>query len=202
MERKLVVFESYLRQLFEVCKTCYSPCKASIKSNGTLTSVYTSCPAGHMNRWDSQPYINGRGAGNLLLTSMVLFTGASPTKTLRLFRMMNIQVFSVKTYFNYQRAILVPAYCFLQVWTDEQKLLLDELSDQPPDLAGDGRCDSPAFSDKYLTYSLHVPCVNKIVHFEQVQVGECEAVRCSGHMEKASCAPWPSQGTKGSRCGP
>lgn len=109
MERKFVVFESYLRQLFEVCKTCYSPCKASIKFNGTLISVYTSCPAGHMNRWDSQPYINGRGAGNLLLTSMVLFTGASPTKTLRLFRMMNIQVFSVKTYFNYQREILVPA---------------------------------------------------------------------------------------------
>lgn len=109
MERKFVVFESYLLQLFEVCKSCYSPCKASIKSNGTLISVYTSCPAGHTNRWDSQPYINGRGAGNLLLTSMVLFTGASPTKTLRLFRMMNIQVFSVKTYFNYQRAILVPA---------------------------------------------------------------------------------------------
>ncbi|CAN7940051.1 unnamed protein product [Ixodes pacificus] len=68
--------------------------------------------------------------------------------------MMNIQVFSVKTYFNYQRAILVPAV--EEVWTDEQKLLLDELSDQPLDLAGDGRCDSPGFSAKYLTYLCRV----------------------------------------------
>lgn len=104
-----MVFESCLEQLFSVCKTCYSPCDVSMKGVGTLLVVRTSCPAGHTNRWDSQPYINGRGAGNLLLTSLVLFTGASPTRTLRLFQLMNIQVFSKKTYFNYQRAILVPA---------------------------------------------------------------------------------------------
>ncbi|EEC11503.1 conserved hypothetical protein [Ixodes scapularis] len=170
MERKFAVFKSCLRQLFEVCKTCYSTCNASIKSNGTVIFLYTSCPAGHINRWDSQPYINGFGAENLLLTSLVLFTGASPTKTLRLFRMINIQVFSMKTYFNYQGAILVPAV--EELWTDEQKLLLDELSDQPLDLAGDGRCDSPDFSAKYMAYSLHVPRVNKILHFEPVQVVE------------------------------
>lgn len=49
---------------------------------------------------------------------------------------------------------------------------MEELRDQPLDLAGDGRCDSPGFSAKYLTYSLHVPSVNKILHFEQIQVGE------------------------------
>lgn len=59
-----------------------------------------------------------------------------------------------------------------QVWTDEQGKLLDELRDQPLDLAGDGRCDSPGFCAKYLTYSLFVGHVNKILHFEQVQVGE------------------------------
>ncbi|XP_042149475.1 uncharacterized protein LOC120848823 [Ixodes scapularis] len=195
-ERKFLVFESCLEQLFSVCKTCYSPCDVSMKGVGTLLVVRTSCPAGHTNRWDSQPYINGKGAGNLLLTSLVLFTGASPTRTLRLFQLMNIQVFSKKTYFNYQRAILVPAV--EEVWRDEQEKLMEELRDQPLDLAGDGRCDSPGFSAKYLTYSLHVPSVNKILHFEQIQVGEklknylrhftetlqCEAVRCSGHMEK------------------
>ncbi|CAN7984474.1 unnamed protein product, partial [Ixodes hexagonus] len=141
-----------------------------MKGVGTLLVVRTSCPAGHMNRWESQPYINGRGAGNLLLSSLVLFTGASPTRTLRLFQLMNIQVFSKKTYFNYQQAILVPAV--EEVWRDEQEKLIEELRDQPLDLAGDGRCDSPGFSAKYLTYSLHVPCVNKILHFEQIQVGE------------------------------
>ncbi|CAN7945635.1 unnamed protein product, partial [Ixodes hexagonus] len=181
-ERKFLVFESCLQELLAVCRTCYSPCDVSMKGVGTLLVVRTSCPAGHMNRWESQPYINGRGAGNLLLSSLVLFTGASPTRTLRLFQLMNIQVFSKKTYFNYQRAILVPAV--EEVWRDEQEKLIEELRVQPLYLAGDGRCDSPGFSAKYLTYSLHVPCVNKILYFEQIQVGECEAVRCSGHMEK------------------
>ncbi|XP_040076759.1 uncharacterized protein LOC115331657 [Ixodes scapularis] len=181
-ERKFLVFESCPEQLLSVCKTCYSPCDVSTKGVGTLLVVRTSCPAGHTNRWDSQPHINGRGKGNLLLISLLLFTGASPTRTLRLFQLMNIQVFSKKTYFNYQRAILVRAV--EEVWRDEQEKLMEELRDQPLDLAGDGRCDSPGFSAKYLTYSLHVPSVNKILHFEQIQVGECEVVRCSGHMEK------------------
>lgn len=55
---------------------------------------------------------------------------------------------------------------------DEQGKLLEELHDQPLDLAGDGRCDSPGYCAKYLTYSLHIPGVNIILHFEQVQVGE------------------------------
>lgn len=58
------------------------------------------------------------------------------------------------------------------MWEEEQEKLLGELRDQPLDLAGDGRCDSPGYSAKYLTYSLHAPHVNKIVHLEQVQVGE------------------------------
>lgn len=108
-ERKFLVFESSLRQLFAVCQTCYSPCSVSLSTIGTLLTVHTSCPAGHKNRWDSQPYINGRPLGNLLITSFVLFTGASPTITLRLLRLMNIVVISMKTYTNYQRAILIPA---------------------------------------------------------------------------------------------
>nr|XP_037268575.1 uncharacterized protein LOC119159852 [Rhipicephalus microplus] len=35
-----------------------------------------------------------------------------------------------------------------------------------------------------MTYSLHVTQVNKILHFEQVQVGECADVKSSTSMEK------------------
>ncbi|KAG0435392.1 hypothetical protein HPB47_018516 [Ixodes persulcatus] len=181
-ERKFLVFGSCLRELFAVCQTCYRPCSVFMRATGTLLTVRTSCPAGHSHRWESQPSINGRALGNLLISALVLFTGASPTNTLRLLRLMNVQVICSKTFFNYQRAILVPAV--EQVWMDEQGKLLEELHDQPLDLAGDGRCDSPGYCAKYLTYSLHVPGVNKILHFEQVQVGESEAVRSSGLMEK------------------
>ncbi|KAM7291272.1 uncharacterized protein ISCGN_027845 [Ixodes scapularis] len=181
-ERKFIVFESRLRQLFKVCKTCYRPCKVSTSTNTTLLTVHTLCPAGHSHRWDSMPSIKGRALGTLLLSGAILFTGSSPTKTLRLFELINLQGMCEKTYFNYQRTILRQA--IEQVWTDEQGKLLDELRDQPLDLAGDGRCDSPGFCAKYLTYSLFVGHVNKILHFEQVQVGECETVRNSGQMEK------------------
>ncbi|CAN7988710.1 unnamed protein product, partial [Ixodes hexagonus] len=154
-ERKFIVFESRLRQLFRVCQTCYSPCKVSTSTNTTLLTVHTLCPAGHSHRWDSMPSIKGRAVGTLLLSGAILFTGSSPTKTLRLFKLINIHGMCEKTYFNYQRTILLQA--IEQVWTDEQGKLMDELHDQPLDLAGDGRCDSPGFCAKYLTYSL--PCM-------------------------------------------
>lgn len=49
---------------------------------------------------------------------------------------------------------------------------MEQLKDSPVDLSGDGRCDSPGFSAKYLTYSVYAPQINKILHCEQVQVGE------------------------------
>lgn len=60
---------------------------------------------------------------------------------------------------------------FAQVWSQQEEQLFTELQGRDIDLAGDGRCDSPGFSAKYLTYSIHVAQLNKIVHFEQVQVG-------------------------------
>ncbi|CAN7976035.1 unnamed protein product [Ixodes persulcatus] len=158
-ERKFIVFESRLRQLFIVCKTCYSPCKVSTSTNLTLLTAHTLCPFGHSHRWDSIPSIKGRALGTLLLSGAMLFTGSSPTKTLRLFELIKLQGMCEKTHFNYQRTILRQA--IEQVWTEEQGKLLDELRDQPLDLAGDGRCDSPGFSAKYLTYSLFVGHVKR-----------------------------------------
>lgn len=46
------------------------------------------------------------------------------------------------------------------------------------DLAGNGRCDSPGHSAKYCTYSLLCIQINRILHYEQIRVGE---VRAHGH---------------------
>lgn len=50
--------------------------------------------------------------------------------------------------------------------------LLEGLQAKTIDLAGDGRCDSPGFSAKYCTYSFHEASTKKVIHIEQVQVGE------------------------------
>lgn len=63
-------------------------------------------------------------------------------------------------------------HCFFaQVWSQQEELFV-ELQGRDADLAWDGRCDSPGFSAKYLTYSIQVAQLNKIVPFGQVQVGE------------------------------
>ncbi|CAN7946558.1 unnamed protein product [Ixodes pacificus] len=95
---------------------------------------------------------------------------------------MNVQVMTLRMYVNYQSAFLNPT--LEKVRTQHQDELLEQLKDSLVDLSGDGRCDSPGFSAKYLTYSIYAPQINKILHCHQVQVGECEEVRASVQMEK------------------
>ncbi|KAL1472769.1 hypothetical protein MTO96_022785 [Rhipicephalus appendiculatus] len=99
-----------------------------------------------------------------------------------MFGHINLQVFTPRTFFNYQRAYLLPAID--KIWQQQQDELFRQLRGCSVDLAGDGRCDSPGFSAKFMTYSLHVAQVNKILHFEQVQIGECADVKSSTSMEK------------------
>ncbi|KAK8781342.1 hypothetical protein V5799_017318 [Amblyomma americanum] len=80
------------------------------------------------------------------------------------------------------RCYLLPAID--KIWQQQQEELFRQLEGCTVDLAGDGRCDSPGFCAKFLTYSLHVAQLNKILHFEQVQVGECADVQSSTSMEK------------------
>ncbi|KAM7303197.1 uncharacterized protein ISCGN_013178 [Ixodes scapularis] len=181
-EKKYVVFESCLLELFTICRTCLMKCEPSLTVKGTLVKVETICKDSHYHTWSSQPVIKGKAAGSLLLSSAIFFSGASPTATLRVLQLMNVQVMTLRMYFNYQSAFLIPTV--EKVWTKHQDELLEQLKDSPVDLSGDGRCDSPGFSAKYLTYSVYAPQINKILHCEQVQVGECEEVRASVQMEK------------------
>lgn len=60
----------------------------------------------------------------------------------------------------------------LQLFQEQQAVLAIEIRQQPLDLAGDGRCDSPGYCAKYLTYSMLDVQVGKIVCSEQVVVKE------------------------------
>ncbi|XP_075744389.1 uncharacterized protein LOC142803181 [Rhipicephalus microplus] len=181
-ERKFIVFESSLKELLSTCRKCFAACKTASSVYGTLLQVQTVCTNNHVLSWKSQPLINGKPAGNVLMSAGILFSGTSHITVLRMFEHINLQVFMPRTFFNYQRAYLLPAID--KIWHQQQNKLFRQLHGCSVDLAGDGRCDSPGFSAKFMTYSLHVTQVNKILHFEQVQVGECADVKSSTSMEK------------------
>ncbi|XP_064471007.1 uncharacterized protein LOC135385556 [Ornithodoros turicata] len=182
-QKKYIVFEAPLLELFEKCRTCGAACKVGTEVRGTLLTVKAECPSEHTLSWKSQPEVNRMAAGNILLSGAILFSGASATKVLRLLESINVQVISKVAYNTYQRGCLLPAVT--QVSTTERECLLSSLQDRNVDLLGDGRCDSPGHSAKYLTYSFMDAASQKIINSVQIQVGESEDIRSSSHMEKA-----------------
>lgn len=58
-----------------------------------------------------------------------------------------------------------------QVWEAEQNNAVQNLNGSA-ELAGDGRCDSPGFCAKFMTYTFMEVVTSKIIHFVQVQLGE------------------------------
>ena len=62
---------------------------------------------------------------NLLLSAAILYSGASPTKSLRLFRHMNCEVISIRTFFEHQKQYLHPTV--RSMWLRNQSELLANL---------------------------------------------------------------------------
>ncbi|XP_077548979.1 uncharacterized protein LOC144162359 isoform X1 [Haemaphysalis longicornis] len=85
-----------------------------------------------------------------------------------------MQIFTERTFYNYQRAYLVPAVN--EVFQEHESRLTDDLAGTGVELAGDGRCDSPGFSATYRTYSVLATEVGRIILSEQIRFGESSAV--------------------------
>ena len=154
-----------------MCTFC-GHASTSIKKyvSGSFLRIIQSCSrCGKVYVWESQPYIGDVPAGNLLTSAAILFAGAFPAKSLRVFSTLNCATISLSTFFRYQSAYLFPAV--RQVYERHQNSLLAELKQKGNlTVAGDGRADSPGHSAKYGTYSLIDLTCNKVVDFKLVQV--------------------------------
>lgn len=120
--------------------------------------------------WDSQLFIGNIPAGNLLTSAAILYTGALPTKALRVFKILNCATITTKTFFRHQRQFLQPA--IISTWERHQFSLLEGTKGQKKKLAlsGDGRADSPGHSAKYGSYTVIEMSCNKVVDYKLVQV--------------------------------
>ncbi|XP_064465216.1 uncharacterized protein LOC135376632 [Ornithodoros turicata] len=177
-ERLFLVAESSLRELLSQCPCGSSDAETDISTRGTWLRAATACSCGKLRTWSSQPWVEDRPLGNILLCSAILFSGVNITKAFRMFAMMKVPTLTLSQYFRTQKQHLFPAVN--DVFLSRQAELLDRLRPVPLTLAGDGRCDSPGHTALYGTYTLLETVANRIIHFELVKSTE---VSSSNAME-------------------
>lgn len=170
-ERKFIVFESCLDQLFQSCQKCGSPCSVTKHLVATYVQINSLCDnCCNTRKWESQPKTNTMPLGNLIMAGAVLFSGSSASKFITLCRHASLQMFSIGTYMNIQSLYLVPT--IEDVWQCQQCDLFStaRATGEPLRLGGDGRCCSPGHTAKYLSYTLMDLRTNKILDTQLVQV--------------------------------
>ncbi|CAN7938531.1 unnamed protein product, partial [Ixodes hexagonus] len=149
-ETKYLVSASQLLLLFSVCVNCLAPTRTKLTRRGTLAHALITCARRHKTVWENQPRVNSKALLNILLPAAITYSGASPTRVLRLLGSIGVQVLKKTQFFRVQGCLVFPAAT--KTWEAEQKSLLTAMKGNKLHLAGDGRADSPGYSAKYGTY--------------------------------------------------
>lgn len=182
---KILVFEESLVELLSECRTCDKKCAVVISRRKGLMVVTTStCSAGHVYTWSSQPSNSQLPCGNLHLSAAILFSGSNASQVLTLLDHFHVPRLSLSTFHRIQRSYLVPSA--MMQWQIEQNMLVNTAPDTPIVLGGDGRCDSPGHSAKYGSYSLMDLERCQIMDLQLVQVSY-PTLRLFGYNEREVC---------------
>lgn len=183
-QRKFLVFESALMNLFVKCQK--PGCAAKVKDlkrtlSGSRLIVMTKCVAGCNYTWSSQPVLDRMGAGNLLLSAAILFSGSTYTRFQDIGSLLNMPILGETQYYSIQKKYLFPIVN--ETWLSSQNAVLDGLSGEDYIvMSGDGRCDSPGHSAKYGTYTLMDSARGLVVDFSVLSTADPE-VKSSNSME-------------------
>lgn len=178
-ERKFVVFESCLRQLFLVCVTCHRQCSVYLtRMIGSMIVLRQQCNFGHTRQWSSQPCNGTMPYGNLSTAACLFFNGCSPVKFLNICHHLRIPMIKLRTFNLMQANYLIPAV--KTVWDKTQLQLLHTLVGKNCVVGGDARCCSPGHTAKFSSYTIMDLQTSKILDVKLVQVNE---VKNSNAME-------------------
>uniref|UniRef100_A0A672G4W7 THAP-type domain-containing protein n=1 Tax=Salarias fasciatus TaxID=181472 RepID=A0A672G4W7_SALFA len=182
--RVFLVYEDQLNELLLRCMKCGSPIiqedTKEFQNEGSQLTLELTCSNNCTYRWQSQPPLNGtKGAGNILLSASIFFSGIHFAKFDRFCSNMNLKTISEDTYAALRKKHVFPV--INKTWIAEQEAVLSEIKSQEEVvLCGDGRCDSPGHSAKYCTYTFLDAQSSKVVDFNVVSVTD---VKNSNAME-------------------
>nr|XP_022335990.1 uncharacterized protein LOC111132471 [Crassostrea virginica] len=129
----------------------------------------------------TQKEFSGNVKGNLIMSAEILFSGALPSKVLRMYKFCKIACISNSTFMNHQKYYLFPSIS--HVWSNFQHDYFNDvkLDGRAVVLGGDGRADTPGHSAKSGCYSV-VDLDEGIV--ADIQLVQSNGVKSSSHMEK------------------
>ena len=128
---------------------------------GSCLVVTWKCSSGHFGgSWSAQPLTNRMRAGNLLLSSCLLLSGNSYTKTALFFKFLNVKFISKSLFYQHQGLFIAPAV--QRYWDLMRENLLDERKNKEILLSSDARNDSPGHCAQYCTYTI-ADMVDKVI---------------------------------------
>ena len=183
-DKTFIVFETCLMSLFRKCGICGGEViHWKKRTKGTLLSIETNCCQSHTYLWQSQPHVQQMAAGNLLISSAILFTGNTHTRIKEIANVLNLQFLSEKSFCGIQDFYLFPVVNI--AYNEEMSRVQNELSGVELCLSGDGRCDSPGYCAKYCSYTLMDQKSGIIVNTNLIHVSETGGI--STNMEKLGC---------------
>lgn len=198
-ERKFLVFESKLKELFSRyvhCPNCGRNLeKASLKTKGSLATIECLQCCDQPLRWQTQPFVTSMAAGNLLFSAGILFTGNDYSNIANFTKATNVQFFSQRNFSSTQKKYLFPIVN--KNFAEHQVGIFNEVRNTAVVAGGDGRCDSPGHSAKYGTYSIVDTASSKVLDFSLVQVTEVKnsnamelegLKRCLDHLQQEQVA--------------
>ena len=109
-DSKFIVFWSCLLPLFHFCSTCFENTTVTkAVTRGSLLIVSMLCKNSHDTHWQSQPDINGRAGGNVLLAASLLYSGNTFTKIKEMMQNLKVAFFYHASFYRLQRKVLFPA---------------------------------------------------------------------------------------------
>ena len=167
-QTKVLCSLDLLENLFKGCCRHESGCifEVSVSSvlRGTSALITWQCPAGHKDTFCTSHRHKGLLANNIQVASAILFSGNNFAKIQRFAEFSDISLFSSSVFYRYQNKLLVPVVG--EWWEWMQGVIFENLKDQHCVLSGDGQCDSPGFSAKYLSYYMQELTTKFIVNVE------------------------------------